>query len=180
MHKDYASVVPGIMTAAGTLLRCRNQHMNAHATLTGLQLKRGGATKMTHQRLHDRALTVSYTTTLEKQKMLGVGFDGKVKEWKKIMEEEADEINELMQQIAPLQEKVDSANHNFADLLQLRRLKDLLKDRIQQQFPGYQLVGDNIDFCIDPRQFTRDSGRKSLHYFNFLAVKHRVSITACL
>ena len=68
------------MSAAGTLLQCRNKDMTAKASIIGLQLKSGGATKQTHHRLHARSLFASYTATITRQEMLGV--DGDIKKWK--------------------------------------------------------------------------------------------------
>ena len=42
--------------------------------------------------------------------------------------------------------------------------------------PGFQLVGDNIDFITKPRHQTSEHGKKNLHYFNFLAVKNKVNV----
>ena len=173
--KQYATIVPGMMSAAGTLLQCRNNQMVAHATVTGLQLKSGGATKQTHRRLQSRSMSVSYTSVISKQTMLGVGFDKPVLEWKQRMEEDADRISELENQILPLKAKIENQEHDFREFLEHKKLLQQLDSATRNRDPGYQLVGDNIDFSTNPRQFTTESGRKSLHYFNFLAVKNRVS-----
>ena len=174
-YKDYAAIVPGIMSAAGTLLQCRNKHMAAHATITGLQLKSGGATKQTHNRLHARSMSVSYTTVLEKQVMLGVGFDKEVRRWKEEMEADTSKIRNLKEQISSLEDIVNKEEHDFRQFLELKNLKAQLETATLEQHPGFQLVGDNIDFSVNPRQFTTEKGRTSLHYFNFLAIKNRVS-----
>ena len=174
--KQYASIVPGIMSAAGTLLKCRSDRMNAHATLTGLQLKSGGATKMTHTRLHRRSMSISYNTVIKKQVLLGVGFDKEVLEWKSQMEKDVEKIRDIRDRIQPLQDRIDQNEHEFSDYLEHKQLLKELKEALINRHPGYQTIGDNIDFSVDPRQFTMDQGRLSLHYFNFLAVKNRVSL----
>ncbi len=163
------------MSAAGTLLQCRNDQMVAHGTITGLQLKSGGASKQTHKRLHSRSMSVSYTTVINKQEMLAIGFDAPVLEWKKEMEDHADKLSELKSAKAPLEEMIQKDEHNFTDFLQLKDINERITKLNIEAHPGFQLVGDNIDFTTNPRQFTSESGRKSLHYFNFFAVKNRVS-----
>ena len=117
-RKDYASILPGIMSAAGTLLLCRNKDMTAHATITGLQLKSGGATKFTHKRFHARSLSVSYTTTLQKQESLGIGFDEDVRRWKKEMEEDFERRKECQVHVEMLEHKIAEGSHEFSDVLQ--------------------------------------------------------------
>ena len=50
----------GIVEAAAVLLYCRSQDMNAHQTLTALQLHAGLATQMTFDRLHKRFLCMEH------------------------------------------------------------------------------------------------------------------------
>ena len=47
--------------------------------------------------------------------------------------------------------------------------------RTARKHPGYRLVGDNVDIIIKPRQTSIAHASIDLHYFNFMAVKNRVS-----
>ena len=168
------------MSAAGTLLLCRNKDMTAHATITGLQLKSGGATKFTHKRFHARSLSVSYTTTLQKQESLGIGFDEDVRRWKKEMEEDFERRKECQVHVEMLEHKIAEGSHEFSDVLQWRKLKEESRNLEESRHPGFMLVGDNIDFVTKPRHQTSERGKKDLHYFNFFAVKNKVRFNTYL
>ncbi|XP_072027736.1 LOW QUALITY PROTEIN: uncharacterized protein [Amphiura filiformis] len=155
-RKDYAStILPGIMSAAGTLLQCRNKDMIAHATITGLQLKSGGATKLTHMRLQARSLDV--------------------KDWKASVENDTLNLRKMNREIGELEAKINQGVHEFPDFLQRNKLLKEKQTLLSNMHPGYQLVGDNIDFTLNPRHQTTEHGKKNIHYFNFLAVKNKVS-----
>ena len=174
-RKEYAMILPGIMSAAGTLLQCRNKDMIAQATITGLQLKSGGATKQTHRRLHARSLSASYLTTIKRQEMLGVGFDQDVKKWKEEVERDAGNLKRCKEELDHLEHKIGEAQHDFQDTLRWRKVHEEYTRLLSTRHPGFQLVGDNIDFVTKPRHQTSERGKKGLHYFNFLAVKNKVN-----
>ena len=86
--KSYETILPGIMTGVGTLLFCRSSQANAHAMLTALTLKRGGANSATFTRLNQRGLSVSYDTIIRTQDKLAESHDAKVLEWARTVAEE--------------------------------------------------------------------------------------------
>ena len=43
--------------------------------------------------------------------------------------------------------------------------------------PAFKIVGDNIDKYVKPREMRLDAQSKSMHYFNFYAVKSRVDVS---
>ena len=166
---------PALMTAAGTLLQTRNKDMVAHSTLTGLMLDMGNASKQTQARLQKRKVSIAPSTIKNKQIMLGVGFDSEVLEWKSKIEAERTELRRLVKDAAIIQQKIEQNNHTFQDRLQLKKIEQQLDDIRNNRHPGFKLIGDNIDFSIVSRYWSRQDGRKSIHYFNFLAVLNRVS-----
>ena len=163
------------MTAAGTLLQTRNQFMVAHATMTGLLLDVGNASQLCQSRLQARSLSVAPKTIKAKQIQLGIDFDSEVLRWKKQVEEDVIKIHELEEQCRPLRQLIYDQQHTFQDRLKLNTFEKELAQAYLDRHPGYKLVGDNIDFSINPRYFTISEGRKSIHYFNFLAIENRVS-----
>ena len=88
VRKSNETILPGIMSAAGVLLFCRSSHMNAHALMNGIILKRGGADSMTFTRLNHVGLSTSYITVTRKQEQLGENHDSKVLEWANQVAEE--------------------------------------------------------------------------------------------
>ena len=174
-EKEYETIRPGITSSANNLLYCRNKDMNAHATITGLQLKSGGATKQTHRRLHARSLSVSYSTTIKRQEMLGVGFDEDVRQWKAEVEKDVGKLKSYKEELDHLEHKIAEGHHNFHDTIRWRKVSDDYSKLQLLRHPGFQLVGDNIDFVTKPRHQTSEHGKKDLHYFNFLAVKNKVN-----
>jgi len=79
--KSYADILPGIMTAAGTLLYMRSNRINAHAMLAGLILKRGNADSMSFARLHAKGVCTAYNTVIRKQEQMGKDHDKPVLDW---------------------------------------------------------------------------------------------------
>ena len=139
----------GLMTAAGVLLQCRNRNMNTHGMLTGLTLKRGGASIQTYKRLASRQLSVCYKTVLMQQTELGKDHDKPVRDWCKQLGDEAQSEAEL--------------------------LKEGRKDANQERHPGFVLVGDNVDLRVHKRQMTTSQRDTDLHYFNVMAVKNNIN-----
>ena len=172
--KSYQTIRPGIMTAAGGLLQCRNSQMTAHATMTGLQLEAGKCTKKTHERLKARSVALASATTKRKQTSLGLDFDKEVKDWKTQIEKEESELRELKIKCQPIRTKIEEGNYTFQDRVNLRKLEETIAEAQACHHPGFKLVGDNIDWNINPRHWTRTAGRRGLHYFNLMAVKNRV------
>ena len=172
--KSEETIRPAVMTSAGTLLQARNKNMIAQAT--GLQLDVGNASKLTQMRLQSRCLSIASSTIKTKQVQLGVGFDEQVVQWKKQIESETTEISKLQQSLHKVESVINDNMHTFSDTLNRNRLQEQLGQAKLNRHPGYKLVGDNIDFSISPRYWTREEGRKSIHYFNFLAIENRVSL----
>ena len=58
-------------------------------------------------------------------------------------------------------------------------LQDLaeIPPQILPDFPGFKIVGDNIDKHVKPRDMRLDAQAKSLNFFNYYAVKSRVDIS---
>ena len=76
------------MTAAAILRKCRNQNMSTHANVISMLLRRGGADKITFQRLHKLGLCFSCRNSLGKQSRLSENNDNRVKKWIKVKGEE--------------------------------------------------------------------------------------------
>ena len=84
--KTKESVLPVIMIAASVLLHCHSQKMDLHANLISLILRRGGADKITFERLNKLNLCLSYPAALKRQSMLSENSENRVKSWCKMQE----------------------------------------------------------------------------------------------
>ena len=82
--KTKESVLPVIMTAASVLLCCHSQKMDLNANLILLILHRGGAGKITFERLNKLNLCLSYSAALKRQSMLSENSEDRVKRWCKM------------------------------------------------------------------------------------------------
>ena len=69
--KKTDTLIPSITNAASSLLFCRNQSMNAKASLNSLILRRGKADKMSVGRFNALHVCLSHTSMLQKQSALG-------------------------------------------------------------------------------------------------------------
>ena len=78
--KKTDTLVPRITNAVSILLFCRNQSMNANASLNLLILRRGKADKMCVGRFNALHLCLSHTSMLQKQSALGKDYLSPVKQ----------------------------------------------------------------------------------------------------
>lgn len=174
-HKSKRTILPGILAAAGTLLYCRNQRMNSHQTLTGLQLKNGGVTKQAIKRLNDRFLCISYKSILRQQTSIGKDFDAPVKMWSKQMEEDKQVEEDMKSRIQQMKTLKAEEDMNEEEMKLVQEAETSLGKHRMDMHPGFKIVLDNVDLRISPRQMSRKQGHKDLHYCNVMAVKNRVS-----
>ncbi|XP_072021080.1 uncharacterized protein [Amphiura filiformis] len=101
--------------------------------------------------------------------MYGKNHDKTVKDWAAQIHLEDVKERELKAEIKEMEEtEFHSPEH-------LESLKEDLKQHNATRHSGFCITGDNIDLTITPRQVTRQNQKKSLHYFNHMAVKNRVS-----
>jgi hypothetical protein len=92
--KTAEAIQHGTLSAAGVLLNCRNKGVNAHQVITGLQLKHGGASQKTFDRLQKRFLSINNETQTKIQEGFAKDFDKEVKDWaKQMLEDEKTEKN---------------------------------------------------------------------------------------
>ena len=136
----------------------RNEHLNAHQTMTALTVKQGGGSSKAIKRLHARGLSVAYETLLQKQLAYGKDYDKTVCQWRETVEKEFQLEKELQERI---QNGDATAQHELEELNKSRH-------------PGYMLNGDNVDLRIRPRQSTMADPAKDLHYYHLIAVKNRI------
>ncbi len=87
-NKKAASKERGMLAGTDVLLQTRSKFCNTHGTMSGLQLKCGGANNKTFDRLNNRNLSVSYQTTLRKQRELGKQHDDELRGWAQHVEKE--------------------------------------------------------------------------------------------
>ncbi|XP_072037402.1 uncharacterized protein [Amphiura filiformis] len=180
--KTEESLVPGIMTAASILFNCRSQEMNAHQTLTGLQLKRAGADKKCFERMNVKKLSVVHSVVKKIQFEYGRNHDQAVHEWKKQMKEDKQREMCITSWLQDLEEQTASAVGNFqrqiaSKALSVRApaLKQQLDDHNSTRHPGFRLVGDNVDLKVKPRYMSTDKQNVDHHHFQHIAVKNRIS-----
>ena len=133
------------------------------------------ASQLRQSRLQARSMSVAPKTVKAKQIQLGIDFDAEVLKWKNQVEEDVIKIHELEEHCRPLRQLIYDQQHTFQDRVKLNPFEKELAKAYVDRHPGYKLVGDYIDFSINPRYFTISEGRKSIHYFNFLAIENRVS-----
>ena len=108
VKKTKKTLIPGVTTAAGILLNCRSQTMNAHQVLTSLVLKKSGAKLSAFQHLQNRNISTNYKTVMRRQLDFGVDFDKDVKQWAKETSEA--ECNERQLQDSGSKELVEEFN----------------------------------------------------------------------
>ena len=159
----------GMLAGTAVLLQTRSKFCNAHGMMTGLQLKRGGASNTTFDRLSDRNLSVSYQTTLRKQKELGKKHDTELLQWANQVEVEDFREKVLKEQH---EEIVSIAGEDSPEAL--KKLFDI-NEHMRGRHPGYKLVGDNADLRSHARQMSTKHRDHDHHFFNHVAIKNRVS-----
>ncbi|XP_072181183.1 uncharacterized protein [Diadema setosum] len=153
IRKTKESLQPRVMIAAGVLLNCRSQNMNAHQALNALTLKEGAAKKSTFRRLNAKGISSSYDTTLRIQTECGKDYDVPLKQW--AMEVHEDSEKERVFKTMCDTEKIDELNATRTS--------------------SYQLVMDNVDMVVRARHPTRENFGKDHHMVQLMAVQHRVS-----
>ena len=79
--KTFERIIPGLMTALGTLLFCRNTHCNRIPTLVGIILKRSLADKVCINHLNSFYMSLSYSSVIKTQEELGKDFMRTPNEW---------------------------------------------------------------------------------------------------
>ena len=77
--KKTDTLIPSITNAVSILLFCRNQSINANASLNSLILRRGKADKMCFGRFNALHVCLSHTSVLQKQSALGKDYLSPVK-----------------------------------------------------------------------------------------------------
>ena len=180
LHKKQSSIIPGIVTAAATLLKCRNNKINKIQSINSIILRRGGANKMAFKRMNAPFITTSYKKALELQLDLGEQHDEKVYEWGKSYAEQLasgsepstvpEGVDLLAQQDSMIVE--DDSNEGQAHL-DREQLSLIRKEKVT----GFSLVGDNVDIRNKARHYSRTHGDKDHYMFHLMAVKHRVPYT---
>ena len=180
LHKKQSSIIPGIVTAAATLLKCRNNKINKIQSINSIILRRGGANKMAFKRMNARFITTSYKKALELQSDLGERHDEKVYEWGKSYAEQlasasepstvAEGVDLFAQQDSMI---VDDDSNKGQAHLDREQLSLIRKEKVT----GFSLVGDNVDIRNKARHYSRTHGDKDHHMFHLMAVKHRVPYT---
>lgn len=180
LHKKENSIIPGIVTAAATLLKCRNNRINKIQSMNSIILRRGGANKMAFKRMNARFITTSYKKVLELQSDLGEKHDEKVYEWGKSYAQQlacASEATTATERVDLFAQQnsmiVDDANNENEAPLVREQLSLIRKENIT----GFSLVGDNVDIRNKARHYSRTHGDKDHHMFHLMAVKHRVPYT---
>ena len=116
------------------------------------------ASQLCQSRLQARSMIVAPKTVKAKQIQLGIDFDAEVLKWKNQVEEDVIKIHELEEQCRPLRQLIYDQQHTFQDRVKLNTFEKELAKAYVDRHPGYKFVGDNIDFSINPRYFTRSEG----------------------
>ncbi|XP_072039751.1 uncharacterized protein [Amphiura filiformis] len=175
--KDADKIQNGLMTAAGVILKTRNNFMNSHQTMISLALRQGGAGEKTFRRLQSIGVCNSYRSTDNKLDELCIDYDLPVRNWQSEMVQDLKKERQIMSQIKNVE--AEMVEGEVEDLLLLEHILDGLKKDLENhnksRHPGYQLVGDNVDMKIHVRQMTVSHQNTDLHHFNHLAVKNRVN-----
>ena len=52
---------------------------------------------------------------------------------------------------------------------------NIAKKKVEENIPGYQIIGDNLDLHINVKHMSNDNRNNSLHMFNIVAIKDDVS-----
>lgn len=180
LYKKESSIIPGIVTAAATLLKCRNNRINKIQSMNSIILRRGGANKMAFRRLNARFICTSYKIALELQLDLGEKHDEKVYEWGKSYAKQLacrsgpSTVTEGVDFFAEQDSIIvdDNSNEHEAHLE-----GELLSSIRDEKVTGFSLVGDNVDIRNKARHYSRTHGDKDHHMFHLMAVKHRVPYT---
>ena len=79
--KTLTAVKNPTLQAFALLLNIRNRRINAVQAVNSIILRRGGADKKTFQRLNSVGICTGYSTVLNVQDDLGIGFDKPVRTW---------------------------------------------------------------------------------------------------
>jgi hypothetical protein len=165
LHKE----LPGIISAACTLISVYNREMSALAYINSIILLKGGAKKSALSRLNATKICMSYQATLDKASEIPDNTDIKLKDWQTLVFDDRAREKNVMDEISNLQELEDTgAILTIADLntqLQCLRLG---------MHPGYYIVGDNVDMRTHARYHRLSNHDQDAHMFQMAAYKNRV------
>ena len=148
------------------------------STISGLQLKRGGADKKAIERLNARKVSIGYQTVKKKQTEFGEKFDEQVHKWAVKMEGDKELEKQLKAQVKDIDEIKEGALGVMATAVASKALdhaKSALDRHMAQRHPGYRIVGDNVDHKVKPRHMTTTNTTTDHHHFHMFAVENRVS-----
>ena len=134
-----------VLLAATILLKARDKDMTACHHLIGLFLHHEGCTKQAFRQLSSLGISTSHTTVLKKMDEVCSTFDQKLLLWKAAI------------------------NDHYAATAVTLTSQGTCGPTVD-----FQIVGDNIDFEIHPTLSTLKYKKDSFHWFNSMAVKHRI------
>ncbi|XP_060583148.1 uncharacterized protein LOC132739445, partial [Ruditapes philippinarum] len=158
------SIMPALLFALSVLISTFCSEMNLVKKVISVVLKRGGAKKRLFNSLSNLNICMSYRSTNTLFKSFGKDFDLKLKEWKNLVELDTEMERKLCKNLS----QTDNT-------LQKETLQAELNKHKSSMHPGYQFVGDNVDFIVKVRHMSSRNQNKDHHLFNCVAYKNRLS-----
>ena len=157
-------LMPGTLHVASSMLSLFCQDLNLVKKIVSIAIKRGGAKKRLFKTLSQLNLCVSYRTTARLFQSFGRDFDTNLVSWKKAVEEDVATEKRLQDQISSVTTEVEKGT-----------LTAELNSHRDGMHPGYQFVGDNVDFIVKVRHMSSKHQNKDHHLFQCVSYKNRLA-----
>ena len=151
--------MPGILHEASSMLSLFCQDLNLVKKIVSIAIKQGGAKKRLFKTLSQLNLYVSYKTARLFQSF-GRDFDRNLVTWKKAVEEDVATEKRLQEQISSVTTEVEKGT-----------LTAELNSHRDGMHPGYQFVGDNVDFIVKVKVMSSNYQNKDHHLFQCVSDK---------